>query len=141
MVTHTGQPPSRHVALEQVGVAGGRDWKRIGPDGKPIGGFPFRVPEGQMLVVTDVDWRYFGGTRGQIQTLTIFLRPLDDPEEEGDAVFESTIKLNNRGEGGISVAMTTGFVVSSNGFIFPEMDSPGGGGFNVRLRGYLCDES
>jgi hypothetical protein len=137
--THTGQPPSRHVMLEQAGVSGGRDWFRIGPDGMPVDGLPFRVPVGQMLVVTDVDWRAFDGTRGSAQTLRLFLRPLDDPEQDGKSVFEPTIILNNSGEGGKSEAMTTGFVVSSNGFIFPELDRSGG--YCIKIRGYLCDES
>ena len=43
-----GQPPSNHVTLQNVGVAGGTDWSRIGPDGLPVGPGPFRVPAGQV---------------------------------------------------------------------------------------------
>ena len=41
-------------------------------------------------------------------------------------VFESTITLNNEGRGGISEAMTSGFIVSSKGRIVVD-SYPGGG--------------
>lgn len=59
------QPPSSHVTLESIGVSStgdtlqDLDFRRINPDGTAMPGPPwFRVPAGQVFVVTDVDWQY-----------------------------------------------------------------------------------
>lgn len=141
--THMGQPVSHHVLLEAIGVAStgdpsrDLDFFRILPDGTmtPGGSAGFRVPTGDMLVVTDVDWQY-SGNPGNSQTFRVFIKPLkgDDP---GRRVFESTITLNGEGHGGTSEAMTSGFVVSPN--VRLAVDTyPGGGKIqHVLLRGYL----
>jgi hypothetical protein len=143
--THMGQTPDNHVTLHgQRTTAGFTEFNRIGPDGKGVEGFPFpfRVPPGQVLVVTDIDWAFVGGSPGEIQIFQIFLRPIDDPGSDGNPVFVSAIILNNNGEGGRTEAMTSGFVVSSNGVIHPEMDNPGAGAIgHLIIRGYLIDES
>ena len=52
-------------------------------------------------------------------------------------VFESTIVLNNQGQGGISESMTSGFVVSSAGRIVVDTFPGGGVISHVIIRGYL----
>jgi len=127
-----GQPPSNHVTLEAIGVTDGLDFIRINADGtrEPSA---FRVPAGRVFVVTDVDWQYNSGAPQSRQTFRIFNRSF--------RVFESAVILNDSGDGGISEAMTSGFVVSSAGRISVDV-SPGGGVINhIIIRGYLCRES
>jgi hypothetical protein len=132
--THMGQPPSNHVTLHSFGGPGGEDgleFLRINADGtrEPDA---FRVPAGKVFVVTDVDWQYNSGAPQSRQIFRIFNRD--------NEVFESTVMLNDSGDGGISEAMTSGFVVSSAGRISVDV-SPGGGVINFAiLRGYLCRE-
>jgi hypothetical protein len=140
---HTGQQPSNHVTLETIRVEDTGDPKqdldfiRINQDGtRPAGPPWFRVPTGQVFVVTDVDWQYNLGAAGQVQTFRVFIENLADPTIS-NRVFESTIVLNNQGQGGISESMTSGFVVSSAGRIVVDT-SPGGGVIShVIIRGYL----
>jgi hypothetical protein len=142
--THMGQPPSNHVTLESIGTdpkedpcETGIDFARIHPDGSrdPVPPF-FHVPPGKVFVVTDVDWQYGGGQPRQAQTFRIFIRGNDIPK-----VFESTIILNDSGEGGISEGMTSGFVVASGSALCVDT-SPGGGQIqHVVIRGYLCRDS
>lgn len=144
--THIGQSPKNHVTLEVIRVGNTNDPKqdlyflRINQDGTRTGGPPwFRVPSGQVLVVTDVDWQYNLGTAGQIQTFRIFIENLSDPAIS-NRVFESVIVLNNQGQGGISESMTSGFVVSSAGRIVVDTYPGGGVISHVIIRGYLLAE-
>jgi hypothetical protein len=99
-----------------------------GPEG-------FRVPSGEVLVITDVDWQY-AGSAGTSQTFRVFIKPPKAPGP-GRRVFESTITLDREGHGGASEAMTTGFIVASNIRLAVDT-SPGGGKIqHVLLRGYL----
>jgi hypothetical protein len=141
--THVGQRPRNHVTLEVIGVAStgdprqDLDFIRVYPDGTRAGGPPwFRVPRRQVFVVTDVDWQYNLGAPGQIQTFRIFIENLADPTIS-TRVFESTIVLNNQGQGGISESMTSGFVVSSEGRIIVDTFPGGGVISHVIIRGYL----
>jgi len=141
--SHMGQPVGHHVILEAIGVANtgdpsrDLDFFRILPDGTmtPSGPAGFRVPTGDVLVITDVDWQY-AGSSGSSQTFRVFIKPLKDGDP-GRRVFESTITLNGEGHGGTSEAMTSGFVVSANVRLAVDT-SPGGGKIqHVLLRGYL----
>lgn len=141
--THMGQPASHHVLLEAVGVAStgdpsrDLDFFRVLPDGTttPSGPEGFRVPNGDVLVITDIDWQY-AGSPGSSQTFRVFIKPLKDGDH-GRRVFESTITLDREGHGGASEAMTTGFVVSSNVRLAVDT-APGGGKIqHALLRGYL----
>jgi hypothetical protein len=142
--THLGQPPANHVLLESIGVAStgdpatDLDFFRTLPDGSttPSGPAGFRVPARQVLIITDVDWQY-AGSPGTSQTFRIFIKSLKDSNSPGRRVFESTIELDGEGNGGISEAMTAGFVVSSEVRLAVDT-SPGGGKIqHVLLRGYL----
>jgi hypothetical protein len=141
--THIGQRPMNHVTLEAIGVANtgdpiqDLDFIRINQDGtRPAGPPWFRVPRRQVFVVTDVDWQYNLGTAGQVQTFRVFIENLADPKIS-NRVFESTIVLNNQGQGGISENMTSGFVVSSAGRIVVDTFPGGGVISHVIIRGYL----
>jgi hypothetical protein len=148
--THMGQPSSSHVTLESIGVNStgdtlqDLDFRRINPDGTAMPGPPwFRVPAGQVFVVTDVDWQYNSGSTGGVQIFRIFIENLaSEPHyRERRRVFESTITLNNEGRGGISEAMTSGFIVSSKGRIVVD-SYPGGEVIShIIIRGYLTEET
>lgn len=143
--THLGQPPHHHVLLESIGVAStgdpskDLDFFRILPDGTITPGGPagFRVPNGDVLIITDVDWQY-AGSPGSSQTFRIFIKPLKEGDlGPGRRVFESTITLSGEGRGGASESMTTGFLVSPNVRLAVDT-SPGGGKIqHALLRGYL----
>ena len=140
--SHLGQPAANHVTLEVVagsisgcGPPDQFDFVRNLPDGNRASGF-FRVPVGQALIITDVDWQYNGGAAGDVQTLRLLVENLANPGIPL-RMFESTIVLNAAGRGGASVSMTAGFVVSDQARICPDV-SPGGGQINhILLRGYL----
>lgn len=142
--THMGQPPSNHVTLEAIGIDPKEDpcetgltFVRIRPDGSTDPSPPFfRVPSGKVLVVTDVDWQYAGGQPRQAVTFRIFIAGNALPR-----VFESTIILNDSGEGGISESMTSGFVVASGSNFCVDVTTDGGQIQHVVIRGYLCRES
>ena len=152
-ITHMGQRVSEHVTLEVVGGMNGGcgpaklDFLRVLPDGSfesGAGGLGYRVPEGKLLVITDVDWQYVhpnpGSAAGKIQVLRLFIENLSDPSKSRRA-FESTLTLSSEGEGGISENMTSGFIVSSAARIcpdvFPGPQGPPSGLQHLILRGYL----
>jgi hypothetical protein len=132
--TPTDPAASQFVMLEIIGVAEGTDFSRILPDATSAD--IFRVPEGMVFVVTDVDWQYNSGDPGERVTLRLFIERLDDPETY-HRVFESTIILNSEGEGGISEAMTTGFAVSSEAKLALDVFGAGGNLEHTIVRGYL----
>jgi hypothetical protein len=148
--SHLGQPPLNHVVLEVVGGMNGGcgpslfDFVRLTPDGKSVPG-AFRVPQGQLLIITDVDWQYVHPSHdalaGHIEVLRLFLQPIPAGQDPGVRVFESTVTLSTKGEGGISEGMTAGFVVSSHSRICPDVfPGPTGPPFGLQhliLRGYL----
>jgi hypothetical protein len=142
-ITHLGQPVSQHVTLESIGVATtgdptkDLDFFRILPDATitPGGRTGFRVPSGQMLIITDIDWQY-AGSPGSAQTFRVFITPLNG-DTPGRRVFASTIALNKEGNGGISETLTAGFVVSPSVRLVVDT-FPGGGQIqHAVLRGYL----
>ena len=146
--THLARPASDLVTLEVAGglIAGcgpaKLDFIRVLPDGKSSG--LFRVPAGQVLVVTDVDWQFAHPTAGgRFQILRLFIENLADPAEKR-RVFESTIALSSTGEGGASESMTSGFVVSSAAKlcadVFPGPLGPPSGLQHLIVRGYLTSE-
>jgi hypothetical protein len=146
-ITHMGQSASQHVLLESIGVANTGDplqdidFFRVLPDGtlSPTGPTGFRVPKGKVMIITDVDWQYGSGPAGASQTFRVFIETLSQPGVRR-RVFESTIQLDNSGNGGTSEAMTTGFVVSRK--VRLAVDTiPGGGKIqHVLLRGYLAPD-
>jgi hypothetical protein len=153
-LSHLGQPVGEHVTLEVVGgMKGGcgrdqLDFVRVLPDGNTEsspGGY--RVPEGKVLVVTDVDWQYVhpkgADGAGKIQVLRLSIDDLTKPGN-GRRAFDSTITLSGQGEGGVSVSMTSGFVVSSKARICPDVfPGPQGPPFGLQhliVRGYLIAE-
>ena len=141
---------NQHVVLELVaGMNGGcgdakLDFLRILSDGMTQTGprgLGWRVPLGQALVITDVDWEYVhpqgAAAAGKIEVLRLFVENLATMDTR--RVFESTITLSSLGEGGISEAMTSGFVVSSKARICPDVvPGPWAGALqHLILRGYL----
>ena len=146
MSTHLGQPPENHVVLESlIFPEGWVDWERNFPDGTHSG---YRVPVGMMLVITDVDWHYESSEPGSTQTFRLFLVATGrDPVLESilpahqSIVFESPVVTGPLGSGGASVAMTTGFVVSSTARIRCDVYPSRAGLQHVNLRGYLTPES
>ncbi|MFD0769356.1 hypothetical protein ACFQZ1_10865 [Bacillus sp. CGMCC 1.60114] len=136
--THMGQDPRFHVTLKMDFFNNEGNFVQVFPDGTRDTS-PFRIHT-DFLVVTDVDWQYGGADPDSVQTLRISIANLADPVTLRSSVFESTILLNNSGNGGISERMTSGFVVSSNGRIMFDV-FPGGGVIqDIIIRGYLLSK-
>jgi len=120
--THLGQAPGELVVLESASgdtgcgaTTAGTTFRRVFQDG--TGSLqPFEMPGDRSLVITDIDWQYRhpGGAAeaGLRVTLRLFLQNLADPDRR-ERVAESTILLNDAGEGGTSEAMTSGFVMTA----------------------------
>jgi hypothetical protein len=136
---HTGQPAKNIVVLypKYVSASSQSEFFRILPDGstQPTS---FKVPPGQLLVVTDVDWEATGNP-GEFFRLRLFTKnpKLDTSSSDRRPVFTSSIILNSKGKGGTSESMTTGFVVSSDTIIEYKWLGDGSVGA-VTLRGYLA---
>jgi hypothetical protein len=144
---------SQYVVLEAFGSADEngdpiidfvRQLKDGGSDAGP-GGVAWRVPQGQALVVTDVDWQYVhpNGAQGagDMQIMRLFVDSFDLNTGGSARQFESAIILSANGEGGACVSMTSGFVVSSKAKIRPDVtpgpNGPPGGIQHIILRGFL----
>lgn len=103
---------------------------------------PYRVPDGRLLVVTDVDWHFVSGPPNQLQVFRLLVQNLGDGAKIRRA-FESAVQLNGFGIGGASEHMTTGFVVAPQARICADATQGMDGSVmrlsKVLLRGYLTD--
>ncbi|MGC4050681.1 MAG: hypothetical protein QM757_15000 [Paludibaculum sp.] len=103
----------------------------------------FRVGEGSVLVITDVDWRYVTGPPNQFAVLRLLVQNLSDSSKTRRA-FESSLRLDGFGNGGTSERMTTGFVVRPEARICADVLGESEGSVvrlsRVLLRGYLTNE-
>jgi hypothetical protein len=145
--THQGVPAEDLVTLElRNDVKGGcgeakLDFVRLFPDGTSDAGV-FRVPEGRVLIVTDVDWHYFNGPPGLVVVLSVLIENLADPTTRRRA-FESAVRLGPDGVGGASEPMTTGFAVAPEARLCLDVVNGSIGSplrlSKVLLRGYLVD--
>lgn len=148
--THLRQPPAAQIVLNAAhgdtgcsfGTAG-FTFRRIFQDG--TGALqPFAMPADKSLVVTDLDWQYRhpdgAAAAGRRVVLRLFIQNLADPNRQ-EIVLESTILLNEAGEGGGSEAMTSGFVMTSAGQLCVDAgEEPKGPPLGIQhaiLRGYL----
>ena len=146
-VTRLAVPPNDFVTLEMIsgakeGCGEARlDFRRLFPDGTSSPEV-FRIPEGRLLLVTDVDWHYSSGAPGLVQILALIVENRTDQAKRHTS-FESTIRLGSDGVGGTSEHLTTGFVISSSARICIELrNGPIGSPLRlskVLLRGYLID--
>lgn len=130
--SHLDQDPRQHVVLtREGGVTGGcglqeSDFFRIHPDGTKDEE-TFRVPEGHLLVVTDVDW-WIADFQGPIprpeNSSTYFTLALRHDYGGGRfseyRVFRDEKREDFQGRLGDSMAMTTGFVVAPDTLICPD---------------------
>lgn len=154
--SHLNQDPRSHVVLtREANVPGGcglqqSDFFRIHPDGTKDEE-PFRVPEGRLLVVTDVDW-WLADFQETIphheNSSTYFTLGLQHAYGEGHfseyVVFRDEKRDDFQGRLGDSVAMTTGFVVAPDTPICPNAQvnpTPDTDllRLQVILRGYLIE--
>ena len=139
MASHLGIRPEDHGVLEWIGTEQPTGaWQRNCPDASTQ--FPFLVPEGCYLVITDVDWqfRHLDDPQPMNVNLRLFVAPWDDLTARVFA-HSSTVLLDQLGYGGTSEAMTAGFVVDETATIvwdsYPVNDTVS----HVLLRGYLVD--
>ncbi|MFC2172815.1 hypothetical protein ACFLU6_09310 [Acidobacteriota bacterium] len=147
--THLNQSPDDHVVLEVYGTGeGGCEWpdgymefRRNLPDGTAEPG-PFRVPEGKLLVITDLDWQFRSqngsADEGRMAILTLVVENIEDGSDRRHV--DSTITLSSQGEGGISESMATGIVVSSEARICPDISPLHRYVQHIILRGYFIDD-
>ena len=145
--THLGVPASDFVTLElQSDVRGGcgdakLEFVRTYPDGRSSG--PFRVSEGAILIVTDLDWHYFSGQPQSLIALTLFVEDPALPDKRQRAA-ESPARLGPDGVGGANVHWTSGFPVTAGrrlcvGLVNAPIGSPVRLS-KVLLHGYLTAE-
>lgn len=145
------------VVLELVGgVNGGYgasklEWVRNLDDGNGDGGpggVGWRVPAGQALLITGVDWSYNhpqgASAAGTRQIFRLFLQNLAD-ESLARRVYESSILLGSQGEGGIGEALNIGFILSSKARLGPDVfPGPVGPPYGINhaiVRGYLIPDT
>lgn len=147
ITTHMGQKASDHVTLELVGGSfpsttdscPRNDFQRLLPDGRRAEGV-FRVPAGQVLVVTDVDWEYSntsGALAGTTQIFRLWVENL--VESESVVALRSPFILNSTGYGAGSIHLTSGFIVSSAARVCATV-AGGGTSIGGALRGYLAPD-
>lgn len=148
--THVGQPAVDLVVLQSAsadtgcgGTTAGLTFRRVFQDGN--GALqPFQIPANRSLLITDVDWQYRhpsgAAAAGRRVVLRLFLQNLADPSHQ-EVVHESTIIVNEEGEGGASEAMTTGFVMTDEAQLCMDTgEEPKGPPLGLQhaiLRGYL----
>lgn len=136
--SHLGQPISVHVILGCYGTVQGDSsvtWTfyRILPDGTVD---DFILPQGKVLVVTDVDWNYNSGEVNKLQTFRIISKV--HKKEIRNVIFASSLPGDKNGSGGGSVSMTTGFVISNMKIL--EFNLESGGSLNdISMRGYVTN--
>jgi hypothetical protein len=152
--SHLLQKPESHVVLTSTSATGvdqcGSGWvdrvfAEVGPDGT-VAAQEYVVPQGHVLVVTDVDWRTHEGSNsfvsGQLHLFSITLGPFPNPEVfEVATPVDATLAAAGVAAG--SASLTTGFRVHPGVPICPLAASitSGSGASNlvasVILRGYL----
>lgn len=141
MASHLGVRPSDHVVLEWVRTNEPTGaWQRILPDATAQ--FPFEIPKGRYLIITDLDWRFQSADQltPQCVTFRLYLAPLNQSSNPLQ-VHESTTQLDFLGCGGSSEAMTTGFVVDENAKVIWDSWPINRFVTHILLRGYLIDRS
>ena len=140
--------PSEIVMLEVVGgVSGGCSngyaFSRNSATGAPLG--IFTVPTGRVLTITDIDWQYVAatgaGAADTIQTLRLFAVAGKSKDASSVRIFESTVTLSRKGEGGTTTITQTPAAILPGALLCVDV-SPGpiagGGGLqHVILRGGL----
>ena len=140
MTSHLGIRPEDHVVLQLASSDSPTGaWERVFPDATTE--FPFLIPEGRFLVITDVDWQFQLAANELISqnvTLRLFIAPWDDLSN-GAYVHASTAHLDNQGYGGTSESMTAGFVVDDAATIVWDSMPASNTVSNILLRGYLVD--
>jgi hypothetical protein len=138
MASHLGVHPSDHVVLEFIGTKERTGlWRRNFPDVTTE--FPFAIPAGRYLVITDVDWQIRAVLKPARQSVTLRLSvALLGDLTNSQIVHQSTLMLDETGYGGTSEALTTGFVAAESATIvwstIPEIPVS-----HLLLRGYLID--
>jgi hypothetical protein len=80
---------------------------RVFPDGS-VGADPFTVPDGSVLVVTDVDWSTQNGTPATASHIELTIGPAQSPVP----VFDSTALIASDGRAGKNEHMTSGIVLA-----------------------------
>ncbi len=129
--SHLGQDITDHVTL-YCNLPGPLPCGRVLANGTFV--FPFSVPAGSALVVTDVNWiGSSSDTPGTTEILNIGIGP--SPSTTA-TVYLSISTVSAGGTIGGSDHMTAGFVVSSAATMVGSFSPPDAGGV-VTLSGYL----
>ena len=158
--THMGVPENDmltlHTACEKLSCLVSKNsfslWFRTPSDGTNDGN-PFVIPEGQVLVVTDLDWRFEHPDAKELDGTQIVLQfgriNLANQSQNLVAVSQGTFHANptssffpKTGSSSGNIQMTSGFVVHSGAsplaLFSPDLGSAGR--IDIFLRGYLIPE-
>lgn len=139
MRTHLGIRPEDHVVLERIGDETQYGaWQRTFPNGTSVS--PFLIPEGRLLVITDVACRIRVSETPPSSNInvTLLLARLEDLQQSVP-VHWSTILLDANGSGGVSESAASGFIANEEVTIIWEQDAGGDAEPGFILRGYLMD--
>ena len=143
--THMGQFTGRHVFLVGWGLGSTADdfkFCRSKLDGTTEGA-SFKVPSGQVLVVTDVSWISRGGYSEANASRTLVLSMVNGTSKVA-GIYLSILKTDDNGLGIKNEAITSGFLVGPGWEIKLTTGTMGlldsSVPFYATLRGYLVSD-
>lgn len=136
--THLGRKTSEMVSL--IGLFNMSNeifFKRSLPNGKEE---PFTIPQGKILVITDIHWQVSAGNPGTVCRLSLVIENLANPVAFNRLVYNSVLTLNGGGVNGSNDRLTAGILVSSAAKIRANMTIPTGALESFFLIGYFVPE-
>ncbi len=148
--THVGVAPSDFVVLSTFDDGSSTDFRRVDAVGNRAA-TEFDVPDGQVLVVTDVDWSGDCGQAGDEPTLRLYVENVQTPTTRSIVFLQHQLindgSSGSAGGGGAS-SIASGFIVRTGGRLTADLvrsnDRVGTQAFDSRtsdvtvvVRGYL----
>ena len=136
--THLGRKTSEMVSL--VGLFNMSNeifFKRSLPNGKEE---PFTIPQGKILVITDIHWQVNAGNPGTVCRLSLNVDNVANPVAFTRLVYNSVLTLNSGGVDGSHDRLTAGILVSSAAKLRATLTIPTGALESFFLIGYFVPE-
>ena len=138
VTTHLGRKTSEIISLSGLfNLQGEIFFKRSLPNGKEEA---FTIPQGKVLVITDIHWQVNAGNPGTVCRLSLFVENLLNPVAFNRLVYNSVLTLNSGGVSNSNDRLTSGILVSSAARIKAVPTIPTGALSSLLLLGYLVEE-
>ena len=112
-------------------------FKRSLPNGKEE---PFTIPQGKILVITDIHWQVNAGNPGTVCRLSLNVDNVANPVAFTRLVYNSVLTLNSGGVDGSHDRLTAGILVSSAAKLRATLTIPTGALESFFLIGYFVPE-